>query len=91
MELASLSGGQQALLGLSFVVALSSSAASPLYIFDEVDAALDLSKQDAVARLIGDTFAGSQVLCVSHHAAFHRLAGQMLPIAMGENGSQYVG
>lgn len=40
-----LSGGQQALLGLSLVLALSSYQAPPLCLLDEIDAALDESNQ----------------------------------------------
>ena len=40
-----LSGGQQALLGLALVLALSSYQAPPLCLLDEVDAALDEANQ----------------------------------------------
>lgn len=40
-----LSGGQQALLGLALVLALSSYQAPPLCLLDEVDAALDETNQ----------------------------------------------
>lgn len=40
-----LSGGQQALLGLGLVLALSSYQAPPLCLLDEVDAALDETNQ----------------------------------------------
>lgn len=40
-----LSGGQQALLGLALVLALSSYQNPPLYLLDEVDAALDETNQ----------------------------------------------
>lgn len=42
---AELSGGQQALLGLALVLALSSYQAPPLCLLDEVDAALDETNQ----------------------------------------------
>lgn len=40
-----LSGGQQAMLGLALVLALSSYQAPPLCLLDEVDAALDETNQ----------------------------------------------
>lgn len=40
-----LSGGQQALLGLSLVLALSTYQAPPLCLLDEIDAALDETNQ----------------------------------------------
>ena len=69
----SLSGGQQALLGLSFLFALAASNgnSSSVYILDEIDAALDESNQNLLACLITTRFKESQVICVSHHSAFH--------------------
>ncbi|CAM9530998.1 unnamed protein product, partial [Discosporangium mesarthrocarpum] len=60
-----LSGGQQALLGLALVLALSTYQPPPLCLLDEVDAALDETNQAAAARLVAMVFQGSQVLCVS--------------------------
>lgn len=40
--LSELSGGQRSLLALSFVLALLKYKPAPLYILDEIDAALDL-------------------------------------------------
>lgn len=45
-----LSGGQQALLGLALVLALSSYQAPPLCLLDEVDAALDETNQVMIYR-----------------------------------------
>jgi structural maintenance of chromosome 2 len=42
-SLSELSGGQRSLLALSFVLALLKYKPAPLYILDEIDAALDLS------------------------------------------------
>lgn len=41
-SLSELSGGQRSLLALSFVLALLKYKPAPLYILDEIDAALDL-------------------------------------------------
>lgn len=49
-----LSGGQQALLGLAFVLALSSYHAPPLCLLDEVDAALDETNQVCCVRQVFD-------------------------------------
>jgi structural maintenance of chromosome 2 len=75
-----LSGGQKALLGLSFTFAIARFAASPLYILDEIDAALDEYNQGVVAKLVATYFKRSQVICISHHPAFHREAGHVIQI-----------
>ena len=56
-----LSGGQKSLLGLALTFALSTYQRCPLYILDEVDAALDEENQAAAAAAIVDAFQGSQV------------------------------
>ncbi|CAM9297243.1 unnamed protein product [Scytosiphon promiscuus] len=77
-----LSGGQQALLGLALVLALSSYQAPPLCLLDEVDAALDETNQAAAARLVALKFRHGQALCVSHHADFHRQSGHCIAVEM---------
>ncbi|CAM9725385.1 unnamed protein product, partial [Ectocarpus sp. 12 AP-2014] len=83
-----LSGGQQALLGLALVLALSSYQAPPLCLLDEVDAALDETNQAAAARLVALTFREGQALCVSHHADFHRQSGHCVAVEMRDGVSR---
>ncbi|CAM9455859.1 unnamed protein product [Ectocarpus fasciculatus] len=83
-----LSGGQQALLGLALVLALSSYQAPPLCLLDEVDAALDETNQAAAARLVALTFRDGQALCVSHHADFHRQSGHSVAVEMRDGVSR---
>lgn len=47
-----LSGGQRTLLGLAFVLSIAKYQPSPVYILDEVDAALDEGNQARVATLV---------------------------------------
>ena len=68
-SISELSGGQKGLLSLSFVFSLCSLKPSPLYLLDEVDAALDEGNQEMVAKVIAKFFQHSQVFCVSHHTA----------------------
>lgn len=54
-EVRELSGGQQVLLALAFLFACAlHNKKSPLYLLDEVDAALDEANQRAIANAIGD-------------------------------------
>ncbi|MEW5297617.1 MAG: hypothetical protein WDW36_000815 [Sanguina aurantia] len=64
-SLTELSGGQRSLLALSLILALCRFKPAPLYILDEVDAALDLNHTQNIGRMIKDHFPGSQFIIVS--------------------------
>ncbi|KAF2315781.1 hypothetical protein GH714_040319 [Hevea brasiliensis] len=60
-SLSELSGGQRSLLALSLILALLLFKPAPLYILDEVDAALDLSHTQNIGRMIKAHFPHSQL------------------------------
>ena len=64
-SLTELSGGQRSLLALSLILAMLLFKPAPIYILDEVDAALDLSHTQNVGRMIRRHFPYSQFLIVS--------------------------
>ncbi|KNA04781.1 hypothetical protein SOVF_196530 [Spinacia oleracea] len=64
-SLSELSGGQRSLLALSLILALLLFKPAPLYILDEVDAALDLSHTQNIGRMIKTHFPQSQFIVVS--------------------------
>lgn len=64
-SLSELSGGQRSLLALSLILALLLFKPAPLYILDEVDAALDLSHTQNIGRMIKAHFPHSQFIVVS--------------------------
>ncbi|XP_047058736.1 structural maintenance of chromosomes protein 2-1-like [Lolium rigidum] len=64
-SLSELSGGQRSLLALSLILALLLFKPAPLYILDEVDAALDLSHTQNIGRMIKAHFPQSQFIVVS--------------------------
>ncbi|KAL0233410.1 hypothetical protein PCE1_001926 [Barthelona sp. PCE] len=64
-SLTELSGGQRSLLALSLILALLRCSPAPIYILDEVDAALDPSHTSNLGRLIHEQFPQSQFLVVS--------------------------
>ncbi|RAL64279.1 hypothetical protein DID88_002171 [Monilinia fructigena] len=64
-SLTELSGGQRSLIALSLIMALLQFNPAPIYILDEVDAALDLSHTQNIGRLIKTRFHGSQFIVVS--------------------------
>jgi len=64
-SLTELSGGQRSLLALSLILALLLFKPAPIYILDEVDAALDLSHTQNIGRMIRTHFPYSQFIVVS--------------------------
>ncbi|KAJ1564035.1 Structural maintenance of chromosomes protein 2 [Nowakowskiella sp. JEL0078] len=64
-SLMELSGGQRSLIALSLILALLQFKPAPMYILDEVDAALDLSHTQNIGQLFRERFKGSQFIVVS--------------------------
>jgi len=64
-SLTELSGGQRSLLALSLILALLLFKPAPMYILDEVDAALDLSHTQNIGHMIRTHFSHSQFIVVS--------------------------
>lgn len=64
-SLTELSGGQRSLIALSLILALCRFKPAPIYILDEVDAALDLNHTQNIGRMIKEHFPESQFIVVS--------------------------
>ncbi|KAK5973088.1 RecF/RecN/SMC protein, partial [Trichostrongylus colubriformis] len=64
-SLQELSGGQRSLVALSLVLAMLKFSPAPIYILDEVDAALDLSHTQNIGLMIKKHFTTSQFIIVS--------------------------
>ena len=64
-SLTELSGGQRSLLALSLILALLLYKPAPMYILDEVDAALDLSHTQNIGNMLKTHFSQSQFIVVS--------------------------
>jgi structural maintenance of chromosome 2 len=64
-SLSELSGGQRSLLALSLILALLLYKPAPVYILDEIDAALDLSHTANLGLMIKEHFPQSQFVVVS--------------------------
>lgn len=64
-SLTELSGGQRSLIALSLILALLQFNPAPMYILDEVDAALDLSHTQNIGKLLKSRFRTSQFILVS--------------------------
>ncbi|KAK7027329.1 Structural maintenance of chromosomes protein 2 [Paramarasmius palmivorus] len=64
-SLTELSGGQRSLIALSLILALLQFKPAPMYILDEIDAALDLQHTQNIGHLFRTRFKGSQFIVVS--------------------------
>lgn len=64
-SLTELSGGQRSLLALSLILSLLLFKPAPMYILDEVDAALDLSHTQNIGMMLRTHFSASQFIVVS--------------------------
>jgi len=64
-SLSELSGGQRSLLALSLILAIAAKNPAPIYILDEIDAALDPSHTQNVGAMLQQQFRKSQFIIVS--------------------------
>lgn len=64
-SLSELSGGQRSLIALSLILSLLLFKPAPMYILDEVDAALDLSHTQNIGNMLKTHFSQSQFIVVS--------------------------
>ncbi|NXL38471.1 SMC2 protein, partial [Glaucidium brasilianum] len=64
-NLTELSGGQRSLVALSLILAILLFKPAPIYILDEVDAALDLSHTENIGQMLNTHFRQSQFIVVS--------------------------
>jgi structural maintenance of chromosome 2 len=63
---------------------------APFYIFDEVDAALDLSHTDNIAEVIVRNFPNSQFLVISLKEEFYRKADVLFKTNLVEGQSKII-
>ncbi|XP_037569013.1 structural maintenance of chromosomes protein 3-like [Dermacentor silvarum] len=60
-----LSGGQQTVVALCFILALQKCDPAPFYIFDEVDACLDAQHRQCLADILEELSSQSQFICTT--------------------------
>ena len=85
-----LSGGQQALGALALTLALHACYPQPIFILDEIDAALDAKKVEKVAQVLAASArsSGSQLLVVSHRRAMQNASSQICAVYRCEGTSR---
>ena len=87
-SLRELSGGQGTLLALSYVLALLKYKPAPLYILDEIDAALDISHTQNIGVMIRQQFPQSQFFIVSLKEGMFNNANVLYKVSLVNGGSK---
>lgn len=64
-HLSELSGGQRSLIALCLIFSVLTYSPAPFYIFDEIDAALDLNYTQGIGEIIQNEFKSAQFIVVS--------------------------
>ncbi len=87
----SMSGGERSLVLLMLLFAIHSYKPSSLYIFDEVDTALDKENSKKLSKLIKELSANSQFVVVSHNDSLIMNADAAIGVTKSENESKAIG
>jgi len=64
-SMSQLSGGQKSIVALTFILSLQRCDPAPFYLFDEVDAALDVEHRAAIASLIKEQAGSAQFIATT--------------------------
>ncbi len=87
-----LSGGEKVLTALAFLFALQRYKPAPLYILDEVDAALDQYNSMKFVELLRENIGDGQMLVISHNPAVVKKVDRLFGISMtGDGISRLIG
>ena len=81
-----LSGGERALTAIALICAIISANPSPFVVLDEVDAALDESNSERLARILDDLSNKTQFIVITHNRASMRRASILYGVTMQADG-----
>ncbi len=82
-----LSGGERALTAIALICAIISANPSPFVVLDEVDAALDESNSERLAKILDDLSHKTQFVIITHNRAGMRNASILYGITMETDGT----
>ena len=85
-RLSLLSGGEQSLTAVAFLVALFKSRPSPFYILDEVEAALDDVNLGRLLEILAELRENSQLLIITHQKRTMEIADALYGVSMRGDG-----
>ncbi|MFA6994825.1 MAG: AAA family ATPase [Patescibacteria group bacterium] len=81
-----LSGGERALTAIALICAIISANPSPFVVLDEVDAALDESNSERLAKILDDLSNKTQFIVITHNRACMRRASILYGVTMEADG-----
>ncbi|CCH61495.1 hypothetical protein TBLA_0E04410 [Henningerozyma blattae CBS 6284] len=87
-NISNLSGGEKTLSSLALVFALHKYKPTPLYVMDEIDAALDFRNVSIVANYIKERTKDAQLIVISLRNNMFELSKQLVGIYKSENMTQ---
>jgi len=85
-SIAMLSGGEKALTAIALICSIISANPSPFVFLDEVDAALDESNSERLAKILDDLSHKTQFVVITHNRAPMHKANVLYGVTMQENG-----
>lgn len=86
----SISGGEQSLSALAFLLACWPQEQSPIFVLDEVDAALDEANTRNVSALLAELAGRTQIVCVTHNRTTMAHAEALLGVSMDPPGVSHI-
>jgi len=89
-NISNLSGGEKTLSSLSLVFALHHFKPTPLYVMDEIDAALDFKNVSIVANYIKERTKNAQFIIISLRNNMFELADRLVGIYKTQNASKSI-
>lgn len=89
-RLSLLSGGEQSLTAVAFLVALFKARPSPFYILDEVEAALDEVNMLRLLNILADLKSSSQLIIITHQKHTMEIADALYGVSMRGDGVTHV-
>ncbi len=80
-----LSGGERALTSIAILFAIVSNNPPPFLVLDEIDAALDESNSEKVAKINKEVASKTQLIIITHNREMMRQAGVLYGVTMDNN------
>ncbi|MFW9921698.1 MAG: chromosome segregation protein SMC, partial [Candidatus Thorarchaeota archaeon] len=81
----SLSGGEKSLTALAMIFAIQRYKPAPFYVFDEIDAFLDINNVNKVAALIREMSSATQIIVISLRAPMIAAAKKIFGVTAGDD------